>query len=63
MRDGNFEMFLPAFLTRVVVSLPMRDGNSEGLGFNIDPDLVVSLPMRDGNVCKYGGRKDKVFGC
>ena len=42
-------MFLFLVSLGLVVSLPMRDGNSPQEGYRHKGCLVVSLPMRDGN--------------
>ena len=40
---------------RIVVSLPMRDGNKKGKRKTPGGVSVVSLPMRDGNTVVVGG--------
>ena len=50
MRDGNFSRLRRLEGSKIVVSLPMRDGNSPADMARWLDIAVVSLPMRDGNV-------------
>ncbi len=63
MRDGNYLAGNFMWMRKEVVSLPMRDGNTQVKIGRLISLEVVSLPMRDGNGVSLPVAQDFLGSC